>query len=185
MTLYVGETLEAALIEVLAQFRPDLELISELNKIDSDDGILPATGKIPRNWLAIRSIGIAILRAEAVIVDLTQSETISDLRNDSVIAKKAMECGFSDVDASALKASGPNGRKFTQTVAAHIYNKDYNGIRYASRLGDSCFCIAGFVAVKCAAVTDSDFIKDVLPTKDIELSDPILKIVAQILGLSL
>ncbi len=110
MTLYTGETPEAALAEVLAPFRPDLEVIAALGAIPSDDNQEPMAGSIPRAWLASRRIGKARIRPQAIIVDITYAETIAVLRADPIISSKALECRYPDIDQSSLTASGPAGR---------------------------------------------------------------------------
>lgn len=183
MTLYTGESPEAALAEVLAPFRPDLEVIAAVSAIPSDDGLDPLTGVIPKSWFENRRMGVATIRPQAVIVDLTHPETIQTLRTVPSIAQKAIACGFADVDESSLKASGESGRRFTQTVAAHCYNSHYSGIRYGSRLGATYFCIAGFVSIDLLDVTDSEFLIETGPTTEILPDHPALKAVASIFGL--
>lgn len=185
MTLYAGESAETALAEVLAPFRPDLATIAAVDAIPSDDGATPASGRVPEDWLESRRLGCARIRPTAVIADITRAESIAELRETAEIAEKALECGFEDVDAAALKASGAQGRRFTQTVAAHIYSNNYSGIRYGSRLGEEHHCIAGFVALSSGVVTDSEFIIELGDTVAIDVANPALETVAEIFGLTL
>lgn len=183
MTLYTGESPEAALAEVLAPFRPDLEVIAAVGAIPSDDNQAPLAGSIPLGWLESRKIGKAIIRPQAVIVDITHVETIAVLRADPILAEKAQECGYQDIDQSALTSSGPSGRRFTQSVAAHIYNEQFSGICYGSRLGAPFRCFAGFVSLNSADVTDSEFIIETFETEEISKECPALTQVARIFGL--
>ncbi|MGK5085102.1 RES domain-containing protein [Bdellovibrionota bacterium FG-1] len=183
MTLYTGESPDAALAEVLVQFRPDLEAVVAVAAIPSDDVQKPLCGLVPRGWLARRRMGQAKIRPEAVLVDITASESIAALRAVPALAEKALACGFADIDESSLKASGLQGRTFTQTVAAHLYNNQHSGIRYGSRLGADYHCIAGFVSVDSADVTESDFIIEVEATMMITPDDPALHRVAKIFEL--
>lgn len=120
MTIYTGESEEAAWAEVLAPFRPDLEAIATINSIASDDNKTPASGRVPRAWLAERYIGKAKIRASAMIVDISHPVAIQALRNQPEIAKQALHSGFNDLDNSALKASSEKGRHLTQKIAAYI-----------------------------------------------------------------
>lgn len=185
MTLYTGESKEAALAEVLAPLRPDLETISEVDLIPSEDNLSPASGIIPGHWLESRRIGIGIIRSKAVIIDITHPETIQVLRNQRELARQAVKSGFVDIDEATLRASGLNGRRFTQKVSAFIYNCGHSGIRYGSRLGAIFHCIAGFVPVNLDSVTWSEFLEEILPALSLSYEDPELKHVAQLLNLKI
>jgi hypothetical protein len=183
MTLYTGESPEAALAEVLAPLRPDLELVATLAAIPSDDGLLPHAGRVPANWLARRQMGCAEIRSSAVIADITSAQSIAALRSVPELAEKAIKCGFTDVDDSSLIAGGPQGRPFTQTVAAYLYNLHYSGIRYGSRLGAAYHCIAGFISIDSESVTESGFICAIGSTTAISPDDPALRVVMETFGL--
>lgn len=182
-TLYTGESTEAALAEVLAPFRPDLTVIAAVGAIPSDDDREPLSGLVPKAWLLSRRIGRAKIRPQAVIIDITQPETIAALRANPNLAAKAVECGYPDIDQSSLTASGPSGRRFTQSVAAHIYNEHFSGMRYGSRLGSTYHCIAGFVSLDSTDVADSEFVIETFETLEIASDDSNLREVAQIFGL--
>lgn len=184
-TIYTGETAEAALAEVMAPFRPDIETIAAVKSMDSEDGKDPASGIVPKNWLKNRCLGRAKIRPSATIVDITDPVTIDHLRRDPGISKMAVQCGFPDIDESSLKACGPKGRRFTQTVAAHLYSIHFSAIRYGSRLGETYHCIAGFVALSSKDVTESEFIIAVEKTVPLAVSDPALVKVAGIFQLKL
>jgi hypothetical protein len=117
-SLYVGETEAAAFAEVLAPLRPNLELLAKLESMPCDSGsALPAVGIVSPKWRRSRKIGVADTKASASVVDLTTAETIARLRRVPGLAAQARACGFTDLDSSALKASGERGRFFTQEVA--------------------------------------------------------------------
>jgi hypothetical protein len=185
MTLYTGESAEAALAEVLAPFRPDLETIAAINKIPCDDDKSPAAGKVPRNWLAERRIAQATIRTSAVIIDISSPITIQALRNEAVLAQQAIKSHFKDLDDSALKACDHNGRLLTQKVAAFIYNSGNTGIRYESRLGSKYKCVAGFVALSSNDAASSKFLEKTMPAEVISPLDPVLQHVASIFNLKL
>jgi hypothetical protein len=185
MTLYTGESKEAAWAEVLAPFRPDLETIASINDIPCDDNRTPSSGRIPRAWLQERQIGKAKVRKEAVIVDISHPETIQVLRSEPTLAKKAIQCGFIDLDDSALKASNSQARHLTQMIAAYVYNRGNAGIRYESRLGSKYKCIAGFVALSTGDTASSKFIEEILPSENASSGDYELQTVATMMNLIL
>ena len=185
MTLYTGESPEAAWAEVLAPFRPDLATISAISSIPCDDNKMPSSGKVPTNWLLSRCLGTGKIKPTAQIIDITNPATIQDLRNKPEIAKQALRSGFSDLDDSALKAGNSNKRHLTQTVAAFIYNNGHDGIRYESRLGSNYKCIAGFISLSCVSAVDSKFLAEALPPKAISPLNSSLQKVASIMNLRL
>ena len=185
MTLYTGESKEAALAEVLAPFRPDLETIAAINQIPSDDDKAPLAARVPRNWLAERRIAWANIRASAVIVDVTSPTTIQKLRSEPLLARQAAQYGFKDLDDSALKASDDRGRHLTQMIAAFIYNQGHTGIRYESRLGSKYKCVAGFVPVSSSSAAASAFLEKTSDGEPIPPHDQVLQRVASMFNLKL
>jgi len=185
MTIYTGESEEAAWAEVLAPFRPDLETIAAINNIPSDDNRTPAAGKVPRAWLAQRIIGKAKIRSTAVIIDISHPSTIQILRSEPELAKQALDSGFNDLDNSALKASDEKGRYLTQKIAAYIYNRSYEGIRYESRLGSVFKCIAGFAALSSKDASCSKFLEKIFTSESVSARDPALQKVASMMDLKL
>lgn len=137
-TLYVGDRLLACLLEVLADFRPDLELLAELNQIEEDDDSAtnyptqPA-GVLPRSWLKPRQAGTAQMTGE--FVDVRDAQTIATLR--ARFGRLAHDLGLADVDAAAIKSSAP--RTLTQTISRWLYatvRPPIDGVAFASRFGD-------------------------------------------------
>lgn len=66
-TLYVADQLLGCLLEVLADFRPDLPLAAHLANIDDeDDEGYPTTrgGTVPKSWLTPRTVGQAIMSGQ-------------------------------------------------------------------------------------------------------------------------
>jgi hypothetical protein len=120
-TFYVGESETAAFAEVLAPLRPDLGLLAKLKAMLCDsDSPLPAVGVVSAQWRVARKIGIANTRTGTTVADLTRAETIARFREVPELAEQARDCGFPDLDDSALRASGEKGRFFTQAIAAWI-----------------------------------------------------------------
>ena len=179
-TLYVGESEEACFAEVLADFRPSLDVLSELEEMPCDpETPMPASKVITRKWREQRSLGAAQLKQTCQVVDITSTETLQAFRNIIRIAKLAREIRCFDIDDAALKASGKNGRRFTQTVAAEIYSQGFDGIRYGSRLGAEYHCIAGFIPLSVEDITESSIISAISSVKPVSKNDPALVKVAK------
>lgn len=132
-TIYAGDTLLACLLEILACFRPDPSLISELAGIDTSDEdpqTAPA-GVVPLSWLEPRAATSA--RMVGRFCAVTHTQTLSVLRPRFLSHAAAL--GLVDLDAAALK--DVRARALTQAIAAELYRStDLDGIRFASRHGD-------------------------------------------------
>lgn len=137
-TLYVGERLLGCLLEVLADFRPDLTLAAELAGVDDADGddvaypTLPA-GRVPRSWLELRRVGTAVLGGE--FVDVRAATTLATLRRSH--APLAADLGLPDLDAAAVKIAAP--RTLTQAMSSWFYRHvtpPVAGVCFGSRFGD-------------------------------------------------
>jgi len=141
-TIYAGSTLFTCLVEVLARFRVDPVMASQMDDIveDESDSALHATapaGVVDPAWFSVRRAAQATLHGR--YCDVTQSSTISTLR--PAFIRDAMEAGLDDFDASALQNSRP--RELTQKVGRAIYrmsdpegNPSFDGIHFRSRHGN-------------------------------------------------
>lgn len=143
-TIYVGDTLYACFVEVLAYARPDLDadgsdLLSGISEEPKDavEYPVPVAGTIPREWIGGRMVGAATLTGH--YADIRASKTISALR--PVFLRLALALGYPDFDAAALKSAQP--RELTQHVADYLYaltgadgSALVDGVRFASRHGD-------------------------------------------------
>lgn len=138
-TLYVADRLLGCLLEVLADFRPDLELLAELDAIVDDDGSDDSyptlrAGVIPRSWLEPRCAGRALIAGE--FADVRAAGTIATLRRRFAAVAAGME--LPDLDASALKLSAP--RTLTQAISSWLYRDvrpPLSGVCFASRFADA------------------------------------------------
>ncbi len=184
-TLYMGESEEAAFAEVLAPLRPNLKLIALIDAIPCDSSNEPELGLISQEWLNVRSISCGELNSDIKIADITTPVAIQEIRKDPELAKKALECGFNEIDDSTLKSGELHGRKFTQHLAAHFFNQGNHAIRYGSRLGAIYTCIAGFIAVKYNFVQESGLVKKIVWNKEIKSSNVALRKVILNYGLKL
>lgn len=133
-TLYVGSTLLACLVEVLANFRPDPHMaLDEITEEEEDRANHPTTraGVVDVAWLNPRAVGTGRLVGRYCAI--TTSESIAFLHSSFVALAKQL--GLKDFDAAALKDG--RARPLTQAVAANLYAvPDLDGVRFSSRHGD-------------------------------------------------
>lgn len=133
-TLYVGSTLLASLVEVLANFRPDPHMtLDDITEDGEDRANHPtaAAGVVDVAWLDPRAVGTGRLGGRYCAV--TRSESIAFLHSRFVAL--ARQLGLKDFDAAALKDG--RARPLTQAVAAYLYaDPDLDGVRFSSRHGD-------------------------------------------------
>jgi hypothetical protein len=126
--LYASSQRLGVFLETLARFRPDLEVLAELDRIDGDDESPPA---VPRTWLEGRMIGEATV--DGLFVDIGDTPSLATLR--AALAASAIHHGLNEIDAATIRLSAP--RAFTQQVSRYAYEQgSFAGIRYRSRLGD-------------------------------------------------
>jgi hypothetical protein len=126
--LYASSQRIGAFLETLARFRPDLEVLAELERIDGDDESPPA---VPRAWLDNRLVGEATVKGR--FVDVGDTSSLATLR--TALAASAIRYGLNEIDAATIRLRAP--RAFTQQVSRFVYEQGpFAGIRYRSRLGD-------------------------------------------------
>ena len=174
--LYASSQRVGAFLETLARFRPDLELLAELDRIEGDDEPPPA---LPRSWLDKRLLGKRESR---------DGSSMSAIRRRSphsaaALAASAIRYGLDEIDAATIRLRAP--RAFTQQLSRFVYEQRdergvFAGIRYRSRLGDDVLNWAlfepppdapsAFVAITAAAI---------------EADDPDLEAALRVLGLTL
>jgi hypothetical protein len=174
--LYASSQRVGAFVETLARFRPDLEVLAELEQIEGDDE--PQAG-VPRAWLERRKIGEATLQGR--FVDVGDARSLATIRSE--LAASAIHFGLDDIDAATIRLKAP--RAFTQTVSRFVYEQrdehgSFAGIRYGSRLGDQFVNWAIFEPAPDAA---SPFVS--VSSHSVEADDPELNAALDVLGLSL
>ena len=137
--LYASSQRLGAFVEVLARFRPDPAVVAGLAEVqgeeDPHEGLPP--GSLPRSWLDDRLLGEGIL--EGACADIGHSRSLAYLRGR--LAARVVHYGLEDLDAAAIRLRAP--RRFTQEVSRFVYEcsgeagmRQFDGIRYGSRLGD-------------------------------------------------
>jgi RES domain-containing protein len=130
--LYASSQRIGAFLETLARFRPDLDVLAELDQIEGDDEPPP---RVPRAWLERRTLGEATV--EGRFVDVGDASSLARLR--TALAASAIHYGLDEIDAATIRLRAP--RAFTQQVSRFVYEQrdergEFAGIRYRSRLGD-------------------------------------------------
>ncbi|MCU1487127.1 MAG: hypothetical protein JWN67_3873 [Actinomycetia bacterium] len=136
--LYASTQRLATFVECLAYFRPDPEVIAELEKIVGDDGDHepPPAGVVPREWIGVRRVGAGALVGD--YVDIGHHQTIAELRTE--LAARVVHHGLHDLDAAAIRLTAP--RAFTQDISRYVFDRSidgarqWNGIAYRSKHGD-------------------------------------------------
>lgn len=141
-SIYAAESPYACYVELLAQFRPDPDLVFAMSAIvvdpaDQDGHPTARAGEVPRAWIEDHLLTSALVAG--VFCDVTTAPTIAALRPHFTGTAAAL--GLSDFDAAALKSARP--RTLTQEVASHIYRLRrtsrgalFDGVRFGSRHGD-------------------------------------------------
>ena len=133
-TVYAGESLLACLLEVLAAFRPDPQLLVDLDEIDEDpaDANHPTStaGEVPYSWLEHRTACSATLTGD--YCDVAHSDSVAALRPRFISA--VLHLGRQDFDTATLK--DPALRSLTQPVATHLVAVGVDGVTFTSRHGE-------------------------------------------------
>jgi RES domain len=162
--LYASSQRIGAFLETLARFRPDLEVLAELEQIDGDDE--PPAG-LPRAWLNGRMIGEVTLHGR--FVDVGDARSLATLR--TALAASAIHYGLVEIDAATIRLRAP--RSFTQRVSRFVYEQredqgSFAGIRYRSRLGDE---IVNWAVFEPAPDATSPFLATTSSTLDADDAD--------------
>jgi hypothetical protein len=136
--LYAATERRTTFRECLARFRPDMAVVAA--QIEEDDEDAPPThppGRVKRSWLARRLMGSATMTG--TYCDIGHSDSVLYLRE--ALAHRILHFGLDDLDGSDLRRRAP--RQLTQEISRHIFEladdagaAAFQGIRYASRLGD-------------------------------------------------
>ena len=170
--LYASSQRIGTFLETLARFRPDLEVLAELEQIEGDDEPSPA---VPQAWLDNRLLGEATV--EERFVDVGDTTSLATIR--SALAASAIRCGLDEIDAATIRLRAP--RAFTQDVSRFVYEQGpFVGIRYRSRLGDD---VLNWAIFEPAPDAPSPFVA--VTSTTIEADDPDLRAALGVLGLVL
>jgi hypothetical protein len=170
--LYASSQRIGTFLETLARFRPDLEVLAELEQIEGDDEPSP---RVPHAWLDNRLLGEATV--EGQFVDVGDTTSLATIR--PALAASAIRCSLDEIDAATIRLRAP--RAFTQDVSRFVYEQGpFVGIRYRSRLGDD---VLNWAIFEPAPDAPSPFVA--VTSTTIEADDPDLRAALGVLGLVL
>jgi RES domain-containing protein len=169
--LYASSQRVGSFLETLARFRPDIEVLAELDRIEGDDEPPPA---VPRTWLEGRLIGEATVNGS--FVDIGDTTSLATLR--TALAAHAIHHGLDEIDAATIRLRTPRG--FTQQVSRYVYEEgSFAGIRYRSRLGDD---VVNWAIFEPAPGGASPLVETT--SAAIAADDPDLRAAVELLGLT-
>lgn len=135
-TVYAGSSLLGCLLELLADFRADPLLESEMGQIAEDPQDAAAFPTVPAGvvdpeWLTPR-VG-ATARLTGRFAAVTAAQSLAGLHPEFV--GQALRLGLRDFDAAALKDA--RARELTQHLASYLYaTTALDGVVFQSRHGD-------------------------------------------------
>ena len=139
--IYCASERAGAFGETIARFRPSIELLAGLERVEDEEPLDPELegGIVPEEWRLSRRMGSTRLASELQFADLPAPQTMRVLREE--LAAVAEGLGLEDLDLSAV--TGPR-RRLTQEAARYVYDLTdasgapiFAGIRYLSRLNPS------------------------------------------------
>lgn len=136
--LYASTQRVTTFVECLAYYRPDIEVVAELNAIVGEDGDQepPGAGVVPSEWVEQRVVGRAALVGD--YADVGHHESLAELRG--ALAARVVHHRLHELDAATIRLTAP--RAFTQEVSRYVFDQTlagqrrWNGISYLSKHGD-------------------------------------------------
>ncbi len=136
--LYASTQRVATFVECLAYYRPDIELVAELQAIVGEEGDKepPAAAIVPAAWVEQRCLGRGVLVGD--YADIGHHESLTELRDG--LAARVVHHGLHDLDAATIRLTAP--RAFTQDVSRYVFTQSadgqrrWNGLAYLSKHGD-------------------------------------------------
>ena len=121
--LYLAEQRRGCFVEILAGFRPDLQLLARLQRVRGASGSVPPA-VVPADWYSRRVVGQLRLEGGQRWLDLREPETLQALRAELVDSLVAL--GLPDFDVSAARGPSreltrqiPDGRSSTASRVSH------------------------------------------------------------------
>jgi hypothetical protein len=160
--LYAASDEVAPFVETLARFRPDVQLLADLEEINDepDDPPTMPGGVVPEEWFAKRSLGQAAF--DGRFCDIADAGSLTHLRLS--MAATLVQHGLDDLDAGDIRSRGP--RELTQRISREVFEASdddggpFDGIRYPSRLGDGLVNWAIFEGTDPHDTTSEDLRRD-------------------------
>lgn len=153
--LYAATSRRTCLAESLSPLRPSVELLAELDTLDSGDNDFPfpAVRPIPEDWYASRLFGQLQIEPGQRWLDLSSMETLAALRR--ILARTLRDLGLRDLDMGVVQGSD---YRPTQAIARWAHQHRFNGIAYQSRFGSGLDCWAIFEGARFRPVGLREFV---------------------------
>jgi hypothetical protein len=165
--LYAAERRLPCFVEVLQDWRPDLQALSALaQRATQATAPLPPLA-LPRSWRQSHLLGRFKLAPNQRWLDVRRVQTREELRR--LFAPAVLQVGLEDFDGGAIRSLQ---RSFTQAIAGWAFNQGFQGIVYTSRFDD---------AWTCWAIFEGAAIQPVGVPRRIGRSDPDLALAAALL----
>lgn len=148
-TLYLAEDPVGAFLEVIYQFRPQLDdmrtfAASVVADVSDRDQLLNSPARVNRAWIADSQLTGARLTSPHPVFDLASAGAVQTLREHFALSLIAL--GVDDLDFSQVLS---NNRALTQAISRWVWSmmsEDgrplFSGIRYRSRFDPECICLA-------------------------------------------
>lgn len=160
--LYAASERLGSFVECLAYFRPDVEVVAELDAIAGTEGDdePPPAGVVPAAWVDGRCVGTG--RLVGGYADVGHHTSLAELR--TALAARVVHHRLYDLDAAAIRLTAP--RAFTQEVSRYIFEQTEGGLRrwdgltYLSKHGDDLHDWAIFEPATPAVLDVSDVQSD-------------------------
>lgn len=124
--LYATVQRRTAFLEILARFRPSLDVLAALQAVENTNEPIP-TPRVPADWYHARAVGRLRLATRQRCLDLRSFETREALRHE--LAQMVLDLGLEDLDLSGVV--GPK-RQLTQAIARWVYDYGYAGLVYGA-----------------------------------------------------
>jgi hypothetical protein len=138
--LYACGVRLGAFAEKLANFRPDQDVVDELDEIAGDDADVESVpaGSVQVEWIE-KTLMVGTATTFGVFAQVGTSRSLAYLRKELI--HRALHHGLHDIDGDVIRRKAP--RRFTQEISQLIYactgeygEPAFSGVSYLSRLGD-------------------------------------------------
>src|ERR1700683_684289 len=135
-TLYGAELAATCLREILADLRPNVRVIKELETLYGPDTQL-TPGRVSDAWFDRHVITSAVVHTTGPIIDVDEPATRERLlhRHSGLLSRLGLE----HLDFAELRS---NNRELTQAISKSLWEEGAAGIRYGSNIdNNSCFAL--------------------------------------------
>lgn len=137
-TLYCAERADTCLREVLADLRPNAQVLAEMNELfGSSAAIESAAGTVPREWRDAHVLRRGRVEANGDFADIDSVRLRRRLEREHAGLLAAQ--GMDHLDISEVRS---RTRPVTQAISRTLYEDGAAGVRFKSNLDDRpCFAL--------------------------------------------